>query len=154
MKLQLTNKERIRSVTNPRINAKIDQRIEENIRRYAYQGEYEISQRIKELEQEWDIERALQLNSASLAIGGILLSFKNKNWLFFSATVLSFMVMQAMKGYSPPIPLLRRMGLRTKQEIECEIFAMKYLKGDFTELTSEGKRDADSAIKETLIAIG
>lgn len=154
MKLHLTNKERIRSVTNPRINARIDKKIEENIRKYAYQGEYEISQRIKELEEEWDIERVLQLNSASLATAGIFLSFKNKNWLFFSGTILSFMILQAINGYSPLIPLLRTAGIRTKQEIECEIFAMKFLKGDFNYIASERKRDADTAIKETLVAVG
>ncbi|MDQ3190639.1 MAG: acyl-CoA reductase [Bacteroidota bacterium] len=153
MKLRLTNKEHIRSVTNPRINAKIDNRIEENIRRYAYQGDYEISYRINELELEWDIERVFLLNSSSFAMIGLLLSLKNKNWLIVSGTFLSFIILQTLKGFSPTIPLLRRLGLRTKQEIECEIFAMKFLKGDFSNLTSEGKRNADLAIKETLIAV-
>ncbi|HET6245924.1 MAG: hypothetical protein H0V01_15175 [Bacteroidetes bacterium] len=153
MKLQLPNKETIRSVTNPRVNAIIDKRIEENIRKYTYQGKYEITQRIEELEQEWNIERVLLLNTASIALVGILFSFKNKNWLFFSGTILSFLIMQALKGSSPPIPLLRRLGFRTAKEIECEIFAMKFLKGDFVDFESEGKRDANLAIKEALIAV-
>ena len=153
MKLRLTNKESIRSVTDPNINALIDKKIEENIRRYTYAGNYEISQRIDELENEWDIERVLQLNIVSAAIFGITFSLKNKKWLFLSATVLTFLIFHAVKGWSPPVLILRKMGLRSRQEIECELYAMKILRGDFTEFQPRGKRNADIAIKEAMIAV-
>jgi hypothetical protein len=154
MKLRLTNKESIRSITNPAINAMIDKKIEENIRRYTYAGSFEISERIKELENEWDIERFLRLNAASLAISGIILSFKSKSWLLLSAAVLAFNIFHAIKGWSPLVVLLRRLGIRSKQEIECELYAMKILRGDFTAFQPAGKRDADIAIKEAMIAVG
>jgi hypothetical protein len=33
----------------------------------------------------------------------------------------------------PPIPLLRRLGIRTSREIEIERVALKILRGDFVE---------------------
>jgi hypothetical protein len=153
MRLQLSSREKIRSVTLPAVNRRIDREIEENIRRYTYQGSEEISQRIRELEMEWDVERVLQMGAASMALVGLGLSFRNRNWIIYPAAILSFLVMQALKGWAPPIPILRRLGFRTKQEIECELFAMKHLRGDFTEFEKAGKRNADFTIKEAMIAV-
>jgi hypothetical protein len=153
MKLQLSNKDKIRSVTSNVINRRIDREIERNIRKYTYQGSEEISQRIEELKMEWDVERVLQIGAASAAFIGIGLSFQNRKWIVFPSLVLSFLVMQALKGWAPPIPILRRLGFRTKQEIECELFAMKHLRGDFIQFEKGGKRDADITIKEAMIAV-
>jgi hypothetical protein len=153
MKLRISNRERIRSVTPDSINRMIDREIENNIRKYTYQGSYEIGERIGELEREWDIERVLQIGASSASFVGIGLSFRNRNWLIVPAVITSFLVMQALKGWAPPIPILRRFGFRTKQEIECEIFAMKHLRGDFTEFEKVAKRDADIAIKEAMATV-
>jgi hypothetical protein len=37
----------------------------------------------------------------------------------------------ALQGWCPPLPLLRRLGVRTQQEIERERYALKALRGDF-----------------------
>jgi hypothetical protein len=154
MKLHLPNRDRIRATGDPHINWKIDRKIEENIRKYTYQGSYEISQRIKELEKEWDINRVLQFNASGLALAGVGLSFKNKKWLFLSGTVMLTLAYISLKGWGAPINIFRRLGYRTRQEIDCEIYAMKFLRGDFTEFQPAGKRDANMAIKEALIAVG
>jgi hypothetical protein len=152
MKFQLSNKERIRAVTDPAVNRSIDRAIEENIRKYTYQGSKEISQRIEELEKEWDVERVLQIGAASAALLGIGFSFNNRKWFILPTLALSFLVINSLKGWAPPIPLLRRLGFRTKQEIDSEIFAMKHLRGDFTEFEKAGKRDAELTIKEAMVA--
>jgi hypothetical protein len=154
MTFRLPETDKIRSVFSYEVNRKIDREIEENIRKYTYQGSYEINQRIKELEEEWDIERILHLNLAGLALLGIGLSFKNKNWLFFSGTMISFVAFNVIKGWAPPLILLRKLGYRTRKEIDCELYAMKFLRGDFAEFHFTGKRDAETAMKEALIAVG
>jgi hypothetical protein len=154
MTFRLPETDKIRSAYNSDINRKIDRQIEENIRKYTYQGSYEISERIKDLEAEWDIERILHLNLAGLALAGMALSVKNKNWLLFSGTMISFVAYHVIKGWTPPLMLLRKLGYRTRKEIEFELYAMKYLRGDFTEFHSLGKRDAEAAMKEALVAIG
>jgi hypothetical protein len=121
----------VRAKTDPQINHKIDSQIEERIRFYATQPRDAISSRIEELDQEKDIERYLETNAAAIALGGIVLGLVRKKWLLLSATVLGFMLQHATKGWCPPVPLLRKMGIRTRREIDREKYALKILRGDF-----------------------
>ena len=114
----------VRANTSPQINQKIDSQIEERIRFYATQPREAISARIEEVDREKDIERYLETNAAAIALGGIVLGFARKKWPLLSATVLGFMLQHAIKGWCPPIPLLRKMGIRTRREIDREKYAL------------------------------
>lgn len=127
--------DRIRAHTSPEILAKIDQQIEANVRFYGAQSKGFISLRIDELEKEWDIERHIQMNAATLALGGVALGATvNKKWLLLSAGVLGFLFQHATQGWCPPVPVMRRMGIRTRSEIEREKYALKALRGDFEQV--------------------
>ena len=52
----------------------------------------------------------------------------------------------AVKGWCPPVPLFRRLGVRTCGEIERERYALKALRGDFDGSSGDGRRDADSLL--------
>jgi len=121
----------VRANTDPEVNQKIDSTIEERIRFYATQPRETISRRIEELEQEWDIERFLETNAAGIALGGVVFGLVSKKWLLLSATVLGFLLQHAIQGWCPPIPLLRKFGIRTRREIDREKYALKILRGDF-----------------------
>jgi hypothetical protein len=91
-----------------------------------------ISQRIAELEQEWDIERYLECNASAIAFGGLAMSIVGgKKWLLVPALVLPMLFYHAVHGWCPPIPLLRRLGIRTQREIDAEKYALRLLRGDF-----------------------
>lgn len=45
--------------------------------------------------------------------------------------MLSFLLLHATQGWCPPLPLFRRLGVRTRGEIEKEKFALRFLRGDF-----------------------
>jgi len=124
----------VRSQTSPESLQKIDQEIESKIRYYANQPSEAISKRIGELEREWDIERFLETNAASLALLGMTLGIFKKRYLLFSATVLGFLLMHATQGWCPPVPVLRKFGVRTRSEIDREKYALKVLRGDFKEI--------------------
>ena len=47
------------------------------------------------------------------------------------AIVVGFLLQHAMQGWCPPIPILRRMGIRTASEIDTERCALKVIRGDF-----------------------
>ena len=132
-----TEFDRVRANTDPQINQRIDSQIEERIRFYATQPRDVISSRIDELDQEKDIERYLETNAAAIALGGIVLGLVRKKWLLLSATVLGFMLQHAIKGWCPPIPLLRKMSIRTRREIDREKYALKILRGDFQAMPSD-----------------
>jgi hypothetical protein len=127
--------DRVRAVTADYVNRRIDAKIEENVRYYSGRTRAEVTCRVAELEQEWDIERVLQLGAASLSLTGLTLAaVKNRAWFLLPTAVLSLLFLHAVQGWCPPIPLLRRLGIRTREEIERERYALKALLGDFGDL--------------------
>ena len=58
--------------------------------------------------------------------------------------VQSFFLQHALQGWCPPIPLLRRLGVRTQAEIDAEKYALKALRGDFRNL--RGMQNAGQAL--------
>ena len=129
--------DRVRAYTKPDILAKIDNDIQERVRFYATQPRDVISRRIEELDREWDMERWLETNASTLALGSLIVGLTgNKKCLLLSVSVLSFMLMHAVKGWCPPVPVFRKLGVRTKSEIDREKFALKILRGDFQNVST------------------
>src|SRR5699024_2845097 len=115
-----------------KINRRIERQIETNINYYA-EHPHEIDQRLRELDQEWDIERTLEANASTLALGGTLLgAFVDRRLLVLPALVTAFLLQHALQGWCPPIPIFRRRGVRTAEEIARERYALKALRGDFS----------------------
>jgi hypothetical protein len=125
----------VRDATDPAINADIDQAIEASIQYFARRPREELDGRIAELQDEWDIERWLETNAAALSLAGLTLGILGRRvWLGLPVIVSSFLLQHALKGWCPPVPLFRRMGARTRQEIDRELYALKVLRGDFAHL--------------------
>ena len=119
-------KDRVRAHTAPDVNEEIDASIERNIERMAARREPAIARRIAELDEEWDVERYLEMNASALALTGTLLGiFVNKRFLAIPCIVLPFLFQHAVQGWCPPIPVLRRRGVRTRKEIDAEKYALK-----------------------------
>lgn len=60
------------------------------------------------------IERTLQLNASILVLVGLSLgTWVDKRFFFLPAMVFSFFAQHALQGWCPPIPLFRRLGIRT-----------------------------------------
>src|SRR5947207_705568 len=115
--------DRVRRHTAPAVNKRIDDAIRETVKRYASQSKAIISQRIGALESEWDIERVLEANAASVALAGVLSAAMGyRRGLLLAGGVLGFLLLYATKGWCPPLPVLRRLGVRTRREIEREKF--------------------------------
>jgi hypothetical protein len=51
--------------------------------------------------------------------------------LVLTLAVLGFLLQHAVQGWCPPLALLRRLGVRTRREIDAEKYALKALRGDF-----------------------
>ena len=88
--------------------------------------------RLEQLDREWDIERTIEANAATLALAGTLLGiFYSSYWLILPLLVTGFLLQHALQGWCPPVPILRRLGFRTAYEIEQERHALKALRGDY-----------------------
>lgn len=146
------SEDRVRANTEPQTNERIDREFERKIRLYATLGDPAISSRLAELDREWDIERTLEANAATLALLGTVLGVtSSRRWLALPLIVSGFLLNHAVKGWCPPLPLFRRMGVRTRMEIERERHALKMLRGDFPcPEPNSGRRTADEIVREVL----
>lgn len=138
---------RVPENTDPRVNATIRQTTLDNIANYAYGDHAAIEARLKELDAEWDIERTLEVNAASVALMGLALAITvDRRWLALPMTVCGFLLVHGTEGWCPPLPIFRRMRVRTSSEIDRERYALKALRGDFNTQSEHGALTAREAL--------
>lgn len=131
-------KDRVEESTPNSINDEIENQIRENIRHHIQADRATLSQRIAELEKEWYMDRMLITNASALAgIGVALAATVHKKWLILPGVVLTFLLQHGLQGWCPPLPLFRKLGVRSFKEIDRERFALKYLRGDFGEVADD-----------------
>jgi len=122
-----TTAKRVSSNTHPDINARIWQRTERHMREVAAGGRESIARRLRELDEEWDIERFVETLAPSLTLLGLTMGLtRDRRWLLLPFVVQGFFLQHALQGWCPPIPVLRRLGIRTTQEIEHERCCLKH----------------------------
>ena len=100
-------------------NLAIQEATEQRIAWYTQHPEA-IPTRLDELTREWDMERTLELNAATIGLLGFALSPINKKFLILPGVVFGFLAQHALQGWCPPIEVFRRLGFRTQTEIERE----------------------------------
>jgi len=127
--------ERVPLSTAQHVNEQIRRQTEENVARYAAAGPEAIDRRLGELDREWDIERCLEANAATAVLAGVTLGATvDRRWFYFPAFVGGFLLLHALRGWCPPVPIFRRLGFRTEAEIDHERYALKALRGDFDQI--------------------
>ncbi len=138
--------DRVRANTSEETSRQIDRELEACVREYAQRSPDEITHRINELDREWDMERLLETNASALAFTGLVLGVTHsKKWLIVPGIVLPFLFQHALQGWCPPVPVFRRLGVRTRKEIDQEKYALKVLRGDFAK--AESLPPADAALQ-------
>lgn len=112
--------DRIRQHTPAHVNDTIDTLTAASATRAISGGRDAIVARLKELDYEWDADRAVVLNFA--VVGGLssLLGEKHAGWKAFFRVQQSFLLWHTVVGWCPPLSLFRRLGFRTWQEINTE----------------------------------
>lgn len=118
--------DRVPQHTAAHVNQRIREQTRENIDRAALGGTEQIERRLQELDKEWDVERALEANAASVVLIGSALGFiADRRFFALPAFVGAFLLQHALQGWCPPLPIMRRLGIRTAAEIEEERRALK-----------------------------
>lgn len=131
--IDMLQNDRVRRHTGCAVQAKIDATTRQNIAVYAGQSRDAIDRRIAELDREADVEQVLEVNASLIALTGTVLGVTmNKRFFLIPAVVLGFLTEHAISGWCPPVPVFRRLGIRTRTEIDQEKFALKALRGDFS----------------------
>ena len=145
--------DRVRRYTSSQQLRKIDSTMERRVRLYADRSPEEIAARIAELRREWSIERYLQINVAAVGLGTTALALThNRKWGLATCAALGFFLCHSIEGFDPMLPILRRYGVRSRAEIDREIYALKVLRGDFDDVTQA--RDEEEQVEAALAAVG
>ena len=123
--------DRVREHSPPHVNRRIDLTAQASADLTIRQGRNQIVRRLAELDQEWDVDRALMANFA--IVGGTafavglhryanppLLGPRPKGLLYLVGAQMAFLMLHATVGWCPPVSLFRRLGYRTKAEIDTE----------------------------------
>lgn len=143
--------ERVRMHTADKWNRRIEQQTERNIEYYATYPEL-IPERLAELDREWDIERMLEAHAAALSMTGMFLgTVASRTWYLLPGVVGGFLLNHAIKGWCPPMVVLRRLGVRTQIEIDRERYALKALRGDFERLAEAEEGSKVSRITQRIL---
>lgn len=122
-----TNAHRVSSNTAPQINARIQQQTEKRLRQVASRGPAAIQRRLRQLDEEWDIERYVETLAPTLTLLGMTLGLaRDRRWFLLPFAVQGFFLQHALQGWCPPVPVLRRLGVRTMQEIERERCGLRH----------------------------
>src|SRR3954453_4785678 len=94
---------RVPAHTIETVNRRIQQDTGDSVRWHARHPE-RIEDRLRELDEEWDIERTLEANAATLALTGTLLgAFVDKRFLVLPVAVTAFLLQHAVQGWCPPV---------------------------------------------------
>jgi hypothetical protein len=137
---------RVEEHTDEAVNKRIQRQTEQHLASVGRQGEHETNRRLQELDQEWDMERTLEANAATIALVGLGLgAFVDRRFFILPAVVAGFLLQHAVQGWCPPVPVFRRLGVRTAREIDSERYGLKAIRGDFDDLPGTQNIDEEKA---------
>ncbi|CAG0944191.1 hypothetical protein GPROT2_02466 [Gammaproteobacteria bacterium] len=130
-----TEADRVRRHTAQAVLRRIDDGTAARLLACAEDGPEAASRRLAELDREWDTDRVIETEAATTALIGLALgTFVDRRLLALPAVVASAVLLHALTGRYPLLPLLRRLGIRSSREIARERYALKALRGDFADL--------------------
>jgi hypothetical protein len=140
-------RERVRANTWPRVNERLDTEARLRLRESAASPSAdELTDRIRQLDYEWDFDRTLETEASVMGLLGVALGLTvDRRLLVLPAFVAAMLVVHATHGWYPLLPVFRRLGVRTRDEIDRERYALKSLRGDFTTIGSAGSAAAERA---------
>ncbi|GAA4301628.1 MULTISPECIES: DUF2892 domain-containing protein [Geodermatophilaceae] len=128
----------MRTHTPQRLTRRLDDERLARIAEFGTAPRERSSRHLSQLDREWDVERKLEANAATLMLVGVALAAtRSKRWLALAGVVPAFLLQHAIQGWCPPIAAFRALGSRSRNEIDAERTAIKALRGDFAGLELE-----------------
>ncbi|MGE5424789.1 MAG: DUF2892 domain-containing protein [Syntrophothermus sp.] len=106
------------------------QKVKSSIAKYKTMSKEAIDDRLHVLDGEWNTERILEASLAAIILtSGVLAFTLHRNWLAMAGVAVGFMVQHSIAGWALPVPLYRKLGVRTIDEINKEKNALKKIRG-------------------------
>jgi len=125
----------VRLHTRELLNQEIDNRIHESVAFYSAAPPDALERRLRELDHEWDIERATEtVMSTAILLGVVLTVVVGPWWWLLTGVAAACLLSHSLFGWWPLLPAFRWLGLLTPSEINHERYALKVVRGDFQNL--------------------
>ena len=139
--------DRVRANTWVPVNERLDMQAQLRMRdAAAFASTDELARRITQLDYEWDFDRTVETEASLMGLLGLALGVAvHKRFLALPVFVSTMLVVHATHGWYPLLPLFRRVGVRTQDEIDRERYGLKAIRGDFTALPPAGSPAAERA---------
>jgi hypothetical protein len=139
--------DRVRANTSSALNDRLDSEAQLRLRQAAAAASPdEFTTRLTRLDQEWDFSRTLEAEASLMGLLGLALGAAvDRRLLIVPAFVSTMLVVHATHGWYPLLPFFRRLGVRTREEVDRERYGLKALRGDFTAIPVTGSAAADRA---------
>lgn len=115
--------DRVRLRTSSQSIERIDSQTNANIEATINGGRDAVIARVQQLDREWHVDRVLMATFGLLGAAS-LLAPRSRILKSFLATQMGFLAAHAFIGWSPVLPLVRRLGFRTAREIAAERYAL------------------------------
>jgi hypothetical protein len=140
------DRDRVRHHTAAAVVRCIDDETREQLEQYEAADAKSIATRLEALDRQWDTDRAIGLEASTMGLVGVALAtLVRREFLAVPAMVGAGLVLHALTGRYPLMPVFRRLGLRTSREIARERYALKALRGDFAALTAQSSASSGTA---------
>src|SRR5687768_3014381 len=96
---------RVEANTSGRINERISRSTRDRVACYRNAAKETLTRRIRELDHEWDIERVLEANAATISLTGAVLALTvHRKFAWIPVFVGTFLLQHAVQGWCPPLP--------------------------------------------------
>ena len=92
--------------TRQEFNEEIRRQTDQNVARYGYAGPEAIDRRLAELDREWDIERTLEANAATVSLLGVVLGATVNRRFFVVPGLVAGFLLQHVLRYRGGVPRL------------------------------------------------
>jgi hypothetical protein len=100
-----------------------------------------VAERLSALDHEWDLDRVIETEASVVGLIGLGLGLAvRREFLVIPLMVGGAVLLYALTGRYPLLPLFRRLGVRTAGEIARERYSLKALRGDFALHSKNGSR--------------
>jgi hypothetical protein len=114
--------DQIRKHSFKSFNENIDEKTDSIIQLVIAEGPISIGERLNELDKEWDIDKAVLLFQSGLIMIQLANAMKkqSKNSLWGPLIQTPLLMLHATFGWSPVTMVFRKLGFRTRFEIQAE----------------------------------
>lgn len=123
--------DRVRARTPEGVNEWIDHCAAARVEDYATRSSAEVNEQIERLDRSWSLDRVIVIALSMVGLASAALAARRREWLLLNGLASASLLRYATNGGGFAVRALRRIGIRTRREIDSERCALKALRGDF-----------------------